>query len=197
VSLLGGYRFLSFADDLRIREDLESLEPATLGTIIVVNDHFGTRNQFHGGEIGMETRVSSGNLSLSVLAALSVGNLHRSVTIDGSTEVTAPGFPPVTNPGGLLALSSNSGTYLSDELVLVPEIGFTLGLQLNPRWRATAGYNLMLLPGVVRPGDQIDLNVNPNLLPPVTPGGPALPGFVQHESSLWAQRASVGLEYRY
>jgi hypothetical protein len=136
-------------------------------------------------------------LSLDVLAAFSVGNMHRTVTIAGSTDVTVPGFDTVTNPGGLLALSSNSGRYASNELVLVPEIGVTAGWQLSPRWRATVGYNLMVLPDVFRPGDQIDLTVNPSLLPPVQPGGPTLPQFQQHESSLLAQRLNLGLEFRY
>ena len=195
--MLAGYRFLHFDEDLRIREDLNSLAPATLGTGIVVNDHFATQNEFHGGELGLETSVNYGRFSLAFLTTLSVGNLHRSVNIDGSTVVTAPGFSPLTYPGGLLALSSNSGQYSSDKLVLAPEIGVNAGWQLTRRLRATVGYNMLWWPGMVSPGDQIDLTVNPNLVPPVQPGGPARPAFALHESTLWVQRLNLGFEFRY
>jgi hypothetical protein len=51
---------------------------------------------------------------------------------------------------------------------------------------------------VVRAADQIDLNVNPNLLPPaVDPPGQLSPTFAFHKTDFWAQGLSVGLDYRW
>jgi hypothetical protein len=52
---------------------------------------------------------------------------------------------------------------------------------------------------VVRPGGQIDLDVNPDLLPPeaVPFTGAARPQFVFHETDYWAQGISAGLDYRW
>jgi hypothetical protein len=56
---------------------------------------------------------------------------------------------------------------------------------------------------VVRPGEQIKRNINPNLTfsygndPPVTPSGPAEPTFSFHTTDFWAQTVSIGLAYRF
>jgi hypothetical protein len=195
--LLGGYRFLHFSEDLRIGENLTSLNPNSLGTAIVVGDHFATKNTFHGGEVGIEADYRVGRFSLEFLGKLAVGNVHRQVQIDGSTEVTVRGAAPIVHPGGLLALSSNSGSFTSDKVEVVPQVGVTAGWQVTPRLRATVGYTVLWWPGVARPGDQIDLAVNPGLLPPPMPGGVARPSFALHDSSLTAQGLRFGLEIRY
>jgi hypothetical protein len=197
VDLLAGYRFLRLDESLQIQERLTSLDPAALGANLIVTDHFATRNEFHGGELGMQAEWWRGNFSLQLLGKLAVGNLHRQVHIDGSTVVSVAGFAPVVGSGGLLALSSNSGNFASDRVAWIPEIGITSGWQITPRLRATLGYTFLYWPGVVRPGDQIDPVINTNLLPPPVPGGPARPAFVLRESDMWIQGVRLGLEYRY
>jgi hypothetical protein len=61
------------------------------------------------------------------------------------------------------------------------------------------GYSLIYWSRVVRPGDQIDLDVNPDYLPPATTPvtGPARPRFVFRESDFWAQGLSVGGDLRW
>jgi hypothetical protein len=195
VSALAGYRFLRLDEDLRIRDDFTALTPP--GATSLVTDQFATHNTFNGGELGLQTNFARGRWSLEVLSTLSVGNLRRSVSINGSTEVTVPGFAPVSGPGGLLALPSNIGQYSSDRVVVIPELGITAGWQLTRRLRATLGYSLLWWPSLVRPGEQIDLVVNPNQLPPAVPGGPARPAFILNDTNLWVQGVRVGLEYRY
>jgi hypothetical protein len=195
---LTGYRYLRFGEDLHIQENLTSLEPATLGTTIQVNDFFTTRNEFHGGEIGLQAEFWRGNFSLAILGKLAVGNLKRQVIIDGNNTVTSPGGgPSVMNQGGLLALSSNIGNYDSNQVTMVPELGLTGGWQIRPGVRLTMGYSFLWWSDVVRPGDQIDLTVNPNLLPPGAGSGPARPSFTLRESDLWVQGLRFGLEFRY
>jgi hypothetical protein len=197
TSLLAGYRYLRFDEDLQVQENLTSLLPATLGTNLIVTDRFSTKNQFQGGELGLQTACRYGSLSLELLAKFAVGSLHRQVIIDGSTEVTVPGFAPVAAPGGLLALASNIGSYSSDRVVVLPQLGLTTGWQLTDRLRATLGYTVLWCPGVVRPGDQIDLAVNQTLLPLPALIGVARPTFTLHESTLVIQGIRLGLEYRY
>lgn len=196
--LLGGYRFLSFGEDLRIQENLTSLDPVTLGSQILVTDRFRTSNQFHGAEAGLLSRNTWGSFSLDVLGKLAVGNVWRQVRIDGSTDVTVPGFAMVSNAGGLLALPSNIGRYTSNKTGMVPELAITGGWQLSPRVRATLGYTFFWWTDIVRPADQIDPVVNPNLLPNSgSSGGPARPFFTQHDSDLWVQALRLGMEIRY
>jgi hypothetical protein len=64
---------------------------------------------------------------------------------------------------------------------------------------ATAGYSLVYLPAVVRAGDQIDTDINPNLLaPPLDPfTGAARPQFRYIESDYYAQGLSLGLQLQF
>jgi len=79
----------------------------------------------------------------------------------------------------------------------------TLGYDLTPRLKATVGYTLLYWTNVARPGDQIDLNVDPRQFPPVNPLQPppptatAQPAFALHTSDFWAQGLNVGLDYRF
>jgi hypothetical protein len=51
---------------------------------------------------------------------------------------------------------------------------------------------------VIRPGDQVDLNVDPNQFPPPATSGPfTAPAFAFHDSDIWLQGLNVGLEYNY
>ena len=68
---------------------------------------------------------------------------------------------------------------------------------LTPRMRFIVGYSFLYWSHVVRPGDQIDLNVNPNLIPPTNNIGPRSPSFALHDSNLWLQGLNLGLDYRW
>jgi hypothetical protein len=200
VDLLGGYRYLRLTDGLSIQEQLTSTNPASLvpvGTGIAVQDSFRTRNTFNGGQIGLAGEYRWSNLIVGLRGLAAVGDLHRTVDIDGSTVVAVPGQAPVTNAGGLLALPSNSGHFTSDRVAFASEVGITLGYQLTSHVRLSAGYSFLLLTNAVRTGDQIDLVVNPSQLPPGTLAGPARPAFMPHATDFWAQGVTLGLELRY
>jgi hypothetical protein len=82
---------------------------------------------------------------------------------------------------------------------MVPEFGATVGYQLTRRLRATLGYSLIYWGNVVRPGDQIDLDVNPNLLPPenVPFSGALRPQFQFVQTDYWVHGLSYGAEFRW
>ena len=140
-----------------------------------------------------------GPYSLDLLMRMALGTNHQSVTIAGSTSLSGSGsasnnFANAT--GGLLAQRTNIGDYSRNRFAVVPELGITLGYAISPQWRATVGYTFLYWSSVVRPGDQIDRDVNPNLFPPeVTPfTGLERPAFTFVESDLWVNGLSVGLE---
>jgi hypothetical protein len=202
LDALVGYRFLSLNDNVGITENLISSDPAQivapLGTNIIVIDHFHTSNRFHGGDIGLAGEMRWNAWTLGATARIAFGATRERVDISGSTTITVPGFAPVANAGGLLALSSNSGTYTRDVFAVVPEVRLQLGYDLNARTRVHVGYNFLYWSRVARAGDQIDLVVNPALLPPPTPGAtPLRPAFSFGDTSFWAQGMNVGIEFRF
>jgi hypothetical protein len=195
-----GWRYLNLSEGLRINENLTSLLPAPDDGQFLIEDRFATKNSFNGLDLGAVWKGRRGPFSLDFLVRLAVGANAQRVTIDGSTtlrgsDVEGNNFENAT--GGLLAQRTNIGEYSRNQFTMVPELGLTVGYALAPRWQATVGYTLLYWSNVVRPGDQIDRDVNPNLLPPeaVPFTGLARPEFSFVQSDLWVNGLSVGLEH--
>ena len=192
-----GYRYARLGDDLVITENLTSQDPLIPGAF-QLRDFFDTENDFHGGEVGVQYQRRSGRWMFEALSKLALGNNHQVVTINGSTRIVTGGID-TTLPGGILAQRTNSGRHVRDEFAVIPEVGLTVGYQLTARLSLTLGYSLVYFSNVVRAGDQIDLDVNPNLFPPeVVPfAGPLRPQFAFRETDFWAQGFSAGADFRW
>jgi hypothetical protein len=200
LDLIAGYRFLKLDEDVVIGEQLISTDPAgliPLGTQIDLTDRFHTRNEFHGGELGLLSRIYRGRWSFDVLGKVALGGTWSTVTIDGATTVTVPGVAPASRGGGLLAQGSNIGTFSEENFAVVPEVGLTLGYFVRPRLRALMGYTFIYWSHVARPGDQIDVALNPLQLTPGPFIGPERPAFEFRDSDFWAQGLNFGLEYTF
>ena len=129
---------------------------------------------------------------------LGIGNVNQTVTIGGQSNIVDAGVASSFNTG-ILAQRTNIGTYSRDKFTMIPELGVTLGYQLTKRIRGTIGYSLIYWGNVVRPGDQVDLDLNPNLFAPEqTPfTGPLRPQFDFVETDYWVQGVSFGAECRW
>ena len=197
IDALVGYRFLSLDERIFIRENLNSLDTSNPGTFNIY-DRFDTSNEFHGADLGFNWEWESDRWSFSVLSKVAIGNTHQRVNIAGQTTIS-DGTNSYTEQGGLLALNSNIGSYRRDVFSMVPELGATLGFKVTPHLRATVGYTLLYWTNVARPGEHIDLDVNPNLLPPVSDpvDGAARPAFSWDDTSLLAHGLNVGLDCRF
>jgi len=205
VDAVAGYRYLYYSQGIGVTEDLTSTRPSTespfipFGTTLAVGDHFATRNSFNGFDMGLTGELRRGNWSLEWLTKLALGETFTALDINGQTTVTVPGLPPVTNAGGILALSSNSGHFTRDRFSLVPELGIRLGYDLTAHIRTSVGYTVLWWNGIGDAADAINLNVNPHLLPPVVPpvAGPASPALLFGKSTLIGQGIDLGVELRF
>ncbi|MCC6421374.1 MAG: BBP7 family outer membrane beta-barrel protein, partial [Gemmataceae bacterium] len=156
LDLLGGFRFLELNEDLRISENLTLLAPLAggpAGTRILVFDNFSTRNEFYGGQLGLEGECRRNRWSLGGSFKLGMGVMHQVVNINGATVFLVPGLGPNVQPGGLLALPSNSGRFSSDRFAVIPEVGVKVGYQLTNHVRLTVGYTFRYVSDGARPGD--------------------------------------------
>jgi hypothetical protein len=202
LDFVGGYRYLRFREGLTVYEDLTSTDPGgivAVGTQIELLDSFSTENDFHGGEFGLSAVIDRGQWSLDALAKIAFGNMHQTISIDGSTSVTVPNGTPVVSNGGLLALSSNIGTYSQDSFAMIPELNLNLRYRLNCRTSLTAGYSLLWITDVARAGEQIDFGVNTSQLPANGGSvvGPNRPDVLMSSTSMWAQGLNFGLLWEY
>jgi hypothetical protein len=160
-------------------------------------DSFDTENRLHSIEMGLSWEAFRGPWSLEMLGLFALGQNRRRVAIGGRTTSSALGVG-FTDPGGLLALPSNIGVYTDNEFVVIPELGITVGYAIAPSLRLLLGYSVVYWNNVVRPGEQIDLRINPDLLPPeqITLG-PRVPRFLLRDTTFWAQGLNVGLDWRF
>ncbi len=193
-----GYRHLQLKEGVAIQEALTGINP--VGNFLI-NDSFRTRNQFNGIDLGWMYRQTRGYWTLDGSLRLGVGTTHQTVAINGNTTITAdPNNPGSTTlPGGLLTQASNIGVYKRDEFSVVPELNVNLGYQLSDNWRVFGGYTFLYWSNVVRPGEHIDRDLNPNQLPPAEDPltGPLRPRFAFNSVDYWAQGINLGLEYRW
>jgi hypothetical protein len=192
VAMIVGYRFLRLDDAVGLRA-----ESGADSSALVTVDQFDSRNEFHGVDVGTQIQFRRGCWSLDLLSKVAIGNTNRRVTIDG---VTFQANQEQTPRGGILAQSTNIGLHESDEFTVVPEVGLSLGYQINPCWKFTCGYTLIYWCNVLRAGDQIDLHLNPELFPPrsAEPEEAGLwPQFPGVASDLWAQGLNLGMEARW
>ncbi len=193
-----GWRYLKLDESLQVTEDLISLSTTNPGRFDIL-DRFETTNEFNGFDFGWQCRRSRGRWFCDGLFRMAVGMTQQTVRINGQTAIEPAGSSPQLSDGGLLAQTSNIGTYSRDQFSIVPEINANLGYQFCDCLGIFLGYTGVYWSNVVRPGDQISRDVNPNLLPPpVDPlTGSQRPQFVFRETSFYAQGFNFGLDCRF
>lgn len=177
-----GYRYLHLGD--RIASSWDTFGAAALppfGPRLMADDGVRTRNDFHGGLLGLAPTANLGRLSVTGRLAVALGGTtsERDVT---RTRVVVPGL---TN-GGLLGLTpvtvlSVGARDAESEFAVAPEAGVKVGWRATDSLHVTAGYSFQYWSRVRRAQEQFD------------PAGFAANG----TTDFWAQGLSLGLELRY
>jgi hypothetical protein len=199
VSLVGGFRYLDLEESLDITGNSNLfgtntyldgmgnvLATAPPGSTVTTIDHFGTRNQFAGGQIGAEFQYLWDRWFIGGTAKVAIGGTNEVIRIDGVTNIFPPNSAPVLLTGGNFA-TLQSGRYARERFAVAPEAQLNVGYQITPCVRALVGYNFLYLSSVVRPGNQID-NSFDGVVHPLVP---------MINSSYWAQGLNVGLQFNF
>jgi len=195
-----GYRVFSFDETLEIEENLSPTGGfIAAGTTIDVLDRFETENIFHGVELGLDTKWQRRRWTFGLGGRVALGNVRQTVRINGTTTTSVPGGgAPFVQPYGILASSSNSGVYQRDEFAVFTTANIELGYQVSRCMRLKLGYSFMHLNNVVRPGDQIDFNVNGTQFDPFVPdAGPDEPAFAFKDNDMILHGLSAGFEFTF
>jgi hypothetical protein len=207
IDLLLGFKYMRLTEDLDITEDVTRLTggfpgiaPNALGA--VVSDSFSTTNEFYGGQVGLIGEYRRGRWYLDTTLKVALGQMNQTVRISGAQQVRLTNGLTQTVAGGLLALpGANIGTYSQNKFAVVPEATINLGYHVTPRLRLFVGYNLLYASSVLRPGDQIDTNLDVTRIPNfgVTANRLAqpVPTVPMKDSTFFAQGVSVGLQFKW
>ncbi len=202
--LLVGFRNL----DLRETLSLGATFSDTIdGVTESINDNFTTRNNFYGAQVGLRQGIALGRFLIDVTTKVALGNNHGTLNINGSTLVTGNlvgGFPPPGNyPGGVFTQPSNIGTFVSNKFSVVPEFQLQLAYAVNDFLSCSVGFNFLYATGLLRPGNQIDRNIDATQSFALNAGlgglspGPAEPFVLLKRSDFWATGLTAGVEFRY
>jgi hypothetical protein len=210
LELYFGYRSLALDERLSFFEDFFSPNSSTLtfegmrvpqGQHVTTTDFFGTSNRFYAPQLGAAFGWQWGRLGASLTGKIAAGVAHQNVVIAGDST-----FQQNQVTGGILAQQSNIGNYSRDVFCVVPELDLGLTFDITNWLRARIGYNVIYWSSVVRPGKQIDRNIDITQVPTDQAFGQVLPGgtpptnrpaFSFRDTDFWAQGLSFGLEIRY
>jgi hypothetical protein len=205
-----GVRYMRLSEGMRIEDNVNGINGATIPfpplggpafSGFSDQDIFSTTNQFFGAQIGSRLAWENQWFTLAGFAKVGLGATVQRVDIDGSTTFFSPAGNQ-TVAGGVLAQSSNIGGYSRTVFGVVPEVGLDLGVNVTNHIRLHLGYSALLWNRVVRPGMQVDTNVNTGLAPTGNFGagnitGPVAPLFRFNDESYWIQNLKLGVELHF
>jgi hypothetical protein len=204
LNLLGGFRYLQLREKYTFTTSSPDLPPGPTD-IWDTTDQFDATNRFYGLQVGARAAFDQGAWVGSGFAKLALGTMQQSVSISGSLQTNDFNDlgPVQTFAGGYFALPSNIGEHSRNQFAVVPEIGLALGYRVTPAATILVSYSLLYASDVVRPGLQVNRNVNPTQSlayggePPARLVGAAQPSFGFDTTDFWAQTLSIGLAYRF
>jgi hypothetical protein len=189
---LVGYRYFRLQDDITM-----SSSSNFAGTSFFTQDHFGTRNEFNGFQLGIDGEWKfRPRWSIGTTIKVAVGDLYEQVHVSGTTT-TSMGGQVQQFGNGFYAQPTNSGNFSKHQFSVLPEFGARLNFDVTDHLRIYAGYSGIFLNNVVRAGDQIDRNINGNQLIGAPLVGVPAPTVLFKRADFWAQGVSAGLEYHY
>ena len=191
IDFLWGYQMSRIDESLVISSssvNQDGRNGIPVGTRLDLFDSFETRNEFHGGMLGLLAEIEGGCWSFNMLAKVGLGNMDQKVIISGETVITDPSGGTVTQ-AGLLAASSNEGIGERDKFAAVPEFELRYNYHLNEAVEVSVGHSCIYWSRAVQPGNQIDLNVD------VVNG--TAPILSIDSDTYWIHALSMGVSWRF
>jgi Putative beta barrel porin-7 (BBP7) len=199
LTLLFGINYIDLDEKLVINEFLTDTPGlGAAGNHYTIYDNFTTYNRFYGGQLGAQTDIRVGPVVMIFVGKCAFGRTEETLEISGSTNVIEANGAVANNPkAGLYAGPGNVGHYDSGEFAVVPQGQFKLAYEFNQYVRMDVGYDVFWISRVIRPGDQVNTNINVQPIggPPVAPLEPSFLSF--RSSGLWAQGFNFGLEVNF
>lgn len=200
---LFGFRSIGLREKYRESATVTEVDPGLLTILgvptstITTVDRINADTDFYGGQVGARAIWQVGIFDVDVLGKVGLGVSRQRVDLSGLST----GDAGVSAAGGVRVLSSNAGAYSRSEFAVVPEVGVNLGLVVNDYCRVQVGYTFLYISRVARPGDQLDAQVNPNLVPTDADfglgGGPARPAVQRNSSDFYAHGLNFGLMFSF
>jgi Putative beta barrel porin-7 (BBP7) len=215
VEALAGYRWLQLKEGLEFDVQKAGVAGSSnAGQMFSSHDGFHSRSSFNGAQLGMRAETEYAGFVLRASLKGALGDMYRSLSIDGSSTTTAGTiFFPVSGGagtslgGGIFAQPSNIGTYGSHQLAGVAELGVRTGYRVTEVLTPYIAYNALYVSSIIRPGDAVSPYINTTatalaaasrasgVASPL--GGPLGPTVNAGGAGVWIQDVSAGVALRF
>lgn len=200
---LVGFRYWNFDEQLTFATDSPFINPPI--DVYTTEDRFSTRNNFYGGQIGIDMDYSWCKFFVNVKGKVALGAMNEKVKIQGL--LTTNDFnnfgEPQTFPSGYLVQSTNSGSHSKTQFAVIPELDINLGYQISDCLSVSVGYTFLYVSNMLWAGKQIDREINPTQSPAMENDpaaqlvGVERPTVLHDSSHFWAQGLNVGVDYHF
>jgi Putative beta barrel porin-7 (BBP7) len=229
VDYLAGFRYIDVEEMLNVAQQSIPLNGGTLafggnnnslppGVGLSLLDNFSTRNQFYGGVLGSRAEWRMGPAFIDLSSTVALGPNHEVLEIAGRTTPLMPGAGPL--PGGLLAVGGgnetiigangaptafihdgNIGRYSTSRFAYAPEVSAQIGAYVTGNIKLAVGYNFLYISDTLRPGTQIDQQINTRFVPASpafgSTSGQAVPMVTARREDYHAQGVQFTAEFKY
>lgn len=163
----------------------------------VVQDAYGTRNQFYGGQVGTRTSWTRGPFTLTSSGKVALGFTHEVVDRNGNSTIIDPINGNAFVVGGFYNQVSNIGIESKDRFSVALPGNIQLAYQVTQHISAFVGWDFIYISNVARPNDQVSLVINPNFLNGTPVVGPIAPRGGIATTEYWANGIQFGLSMQF
>jgi hypothetical protein len=168
LDALVGYRFARLSDDYEVYGKRLGSD----GEIVRFRDEAHTRNDFHGGQIGLAGEWRAGRWFATGSGKVAFGVVFADSDLEGKYRLNT-----VVVPNGFYARPGAAGSRSQSEFAVMPTAGFSFGRQIGEHARISVGYQFLYLSRAVRGPEMVESSVEP--------------------SGFWVQSASLAAEWRF
>jgi hypothetical protein len=178
VDLLYGYRFAYLGEDSTVAIEV----PTTGFGLLRYNDRADTKNQFHGGQIGLGVRYKLDGWIFDSRVKLAMGSAITQGELIGSSRALLEYSTGKSQSRQQLAQLLEQDSHFA----LMPSFNFRLSRQLTEHGRMYFGYEFLYLNKIARP-DVILGEAN----------APQSANWTRGTTDYWLQGITLGMEWRY
>lgn len=194
TTLVAGLRVMNFKE----RFQLDSLTTDVSGFSLGRNDIIMDQDYFTGGDFGLRCSRRFKRLSVELTGKAAIGETWTVQYVTSQNGL--PFFPARMNfsarEGFFTQPTNISYTNSHHAFSVVPAARLRLGYDLTDNIRLTCSYEAFLWTNLMRPGDQLDRQINlSQTYGPLV--GLARPGLPNRHTDFWAQGFSVGVQFNY
>lgn len=224
VDTTAGFCWLQLKEDLHFQVFTHTTSNFPFGFAFAnTKDRFQTTNNFYGPQMGINGGYISRHFDLKAMLQVGLGVILESIHIHGSSKTSNGNLFYATNDtahdrlkGGIFAQKTNRGNHHRNAFATVIDANIQASLKFLRHLEFNAGYSILWISAIARPGKQIDRKINPTLTaladasretvgtmqaptPSGMPGpaqpkqGTKRPKFSLKNSDFWLQGLTVGI----